>query len=200
MARIQTGPRDLSYDGNHESDPDVSHVLLGSASHGSVALVLAADRDSDDGRSQWVWLTFPNGDLALATFPQGSTYESVTQFGPEFGGGIVEFNRDALDRHITGNYGEDQFRDERDEEEPTMKRPSELADEAGITLEEFLSTSDGRGTAICRHCERDIVRVAGTWIDPEATGDDSIWRETCDAHDTFVADHEPESEDERDHR
>lgn len=29
------------------------------------------------------------------------------------------------------------------------------------------------------------------WIDPEATGDDSIWRETCDAHDTFVAEHEP---------
>jgi hypothetical protein len=46
---------------------------------------------------------------------------------------------------------------------------------------------------ICRHCERRIVRgVGGLWVDPEASGDDLIWRETCDAHDTFIADHEPE--------
>ena len=52
----------------------------------------------------------------------------------------------------------------------------------------------------CRHCgrriERDAADVAagyeGRWIDPEATGDDSVWRETCDQHDTFTADHEPE--------
>jgi hypothetical protein len=51
----------------------------------------------------------------------------------------------------------------------------------------------------CRHCgrriERDAADVAagyeGRWIDPEATGDDSIWRETCDQHDTFTAEHEP---------
>jgi len=29
------------------------------------------------------------------------------------------------------------------------------------------------------------------WVDPEATGDDGIWRETCDMHDTLVADHQP---------
>ena len=45
--------------------------------------------------------------------------------------------------------------------------------------------------AICRHCDRSIVKVDGAWIDPEATGDDSVWRETCDAHDDFLADHEP---------
>lgn len=45
---------------------------------------------------------------------------------------------------------------------------------------------------ICRHCERRIVFVEEDgWVDPEATGDDSIWRETCDAHDTFRAEHEP---------
>jgi hypothetical protein len=51
----------------------------------------------------------------------------------------------------------------------------------------------------CRHCGRDIIQASsdpygvpdGLWIDPEATGDDSIWRETCDSHDTFQADHEP---------
>lgn len=44
---------------------------------------------------------------------------------------------------------------------------------------------------MCRHCERTIVKTSQGWIDPEATADDEIWRETCDAHDTFIADHEP---------
>lgn len=43
----------------------------------------------------------------------------------------------------------------------------------------------------CRHCDRRIIREDGGWIDPEATGDDVIWRETCDGHDTFYAEHEP---------
>lgn len=46
--------------------------------------------------------------------------------------------------------------------------------------------------ATCKHCQRAITRTAdGIWIDPEAMGDDAIWRETCDAHDTFTAEHEP---------
>ncbi len=45
--------------------------------------------------------------------------------------------------------------------------------------------------AQCRHCERDIELDSDGWIDPEATGDDSIWRETCDANETFDAKHEP---------
>lgn len=45
---------------------------------------------------------------------------------------------------------------------------------------------------VCRHCGRSIVRDEdGVWVDPEATGDDEIWRETCDSHDTFTAEHEP---------
>lgn len=43
----------------------------------------------------------------------------------------------------------------------------------------------------CVHCGRRIVQVFGAWVDPEAAGDDAIWRETCDAHDTFTAEHEP---------
>jgi len=51
-------------------------------------------------------------------------------------------------------------------------------------------------TGTCRYCHRYIVFDApeGCWIDPEATGDDSIWREACDDHDTFTAEHEPEKE------
>lgn len=44
----------------------------------------------------------------------------------------------------------------------------------------------------CRHCGRDIIHNDNDgWVDPAATGDDRVWRETCDAHDTFTAGHEP---------
>ena len=52
-------------------------------------------------------------------------------------------------------------------------------------------TARGDGAAGCLHCERPIKLDGGIWIDPEATGDDSIWREVCDANDTFDARHEP---------
>jgi hypothetical protein len=56
-----------------------------------------------------------------------------------------------------------------------------------------VSSQDAREmVSTCRHCQRRVVlAVDGYWVDPEATGDDSLWRETCDAHDTFIADHEP---------
>ncbi|HZY06280.1 MAG TPA: hypothetical protein VFE69_00985 [Ilumatobacteraceae bacterium] len=51
-------------------------------------------------------------------------------------------------------------------------------------------------TALCRYCHRNIVLMGGLWIDPEAGWDDEfgdgMWRETCDAHDTFRAEHEPD--------
>jgi hypothetical protein len=43
----------------------------------------------------------------------------------------------------------------------------------------------------CRHCGRSIILINGVWVDPEATGDDSVWCEVCDEHDTFAAEHEP---------
>jgi hypothetical protein len=45
---------------------------------------------------------------------------------------------------------------------------------------------------LCLHCQRSIVMDEGHWIDLNATGDDWIWRETCEANDTFAAEHEPE--------
>lgn len=49
--------------------------------------------------------------------------------------------------------------------------------------------------ADCEHCGRTIIlRADGVWIDPEATGDDSLWRECCDANDDDItAPHEPEA-------
>jgi hypothetical protein len=53
---------------------------------------------------------------------------------------------------------------------------------------------------LCRHCERRIILEDGRWVDPNATGDDAIWRECCDEHDTFEAEHEPgEPEDPTEH-
>ena len=44
----------------------------------------------------------------------------------------------------------------------------------------------------CQHCGRVIIfDDEDGWVDPEATGDDRTWRETCDANDTFTAKHEP---------
>lgn len=45
----------------------------------------------------------------------------------------------------------------------------------------------------CQYCSRRIVRRNGTWIDPAATGDDSLWRETCEGNDTFAAEHAPDT-------
>jgi hypothetical protein len=51
--------------------------------------------------------------------------------------------------------------------------------------------NDPTPVATCKHCGRGIVREGGAWVDPNATGDDAIWREACDAHDTITAEHEP---------
>lgn len=48
----------------------------------------------------------------------------------------------------------------------------------------------------CRRCGRRIINEGGMWVDPEATGDDLVWRETCDANDTFPSEHEPEMTEE----
>lgn len=57
-----------------------------------------------------------------------------------------------------------------------------------------LVCSDCAVTAVstCRHCHREIALTqADGWVDPHAIGDDSVWRETCDSHDTFTPLHEP---------
>lgn len=39
-----------------------------------VADILSAPTDTNNGRSNWVWVRLSNGDLLLAVFPQGETY------------------------------------------------------------------------------------------------------------------------------
>lgn len=47
-------------------------------------------------------------------------------------------------------------------------------------------------THTCQHCDRSIALIDGRWVDPLATGDDRMWHETCDGHDTIIAEHEPD--------
>ncbi len=52
-------------------------------------------------------------------------------------------------------------------------------------------------SATCKHCERHIIRYSRehSWIDPEATGDDSIWRESCGDSQAAYPEHEPKEDD-----
>lgn len=43
----------------------------------------------------------------------------------------------------------------------------------------------------CAYCGRPIVNEHGGWVDPDAAGDDIVWRDSCDSHDTFTAEHSP---------
>jgi hypothetical protein len=40
----------------------------------AVDIVINATLETNDGRSQWVWIRLPDGDLVLAVYPQGDTY------------------------------------------------------------------------------------------------------------------------------
>lgn len=60
-----------TYDGE---DPSRIIASIHPASAASIALVAKASENSLDGRSQWVWVRLPNGDLILGVYPQGDTY------------------------------------------------------------------------------------------------------------------------------
>lgn len=46
-------------------------------------------------------------------------------------------------------------------------------------------------TRICHYCARPIAFEDGQWIDPDARGDDAMWRETCDGVESWPAEHYP---------
>lgn len=52
-------------------------AYVGPASPSAVMSVLKQDENDPDGRSPWCWIRLQNGDLVLATFPQGAAYEAV---------------------------------------------------------------------------------------------------------------------------
>ena len=46
----------------------------------AVRIVLSTQPDDPEGRSQWLWVRFPNGDLMLGCFPQGDTYFATEKY------------------------------------------------------------------------------------------------------------------------
>ena len=45
-----------------------------------VDYVLKQPTDTGEGKSIWLWIRLPDGDLVLATYPQGDTYEQTEQW------------------------------------------------------------------------------------------------------------------------
>lgn len=64
----------------HEMPMPIAYIHP--ASKKSVKKVLAATTKGQNGRSNWVWVRLPNGDLILGVFPQGETYEAVELDAP----------------------------------------------------------------------------------------------------------------------
>lgn len=52
-------------------------VYVEPASKKAAKMVVKADEETGDGRSEWFWMRMPSGDLLLCTYPQGETYEAT---------------------------------------------------------------------------------------------------------------------------
>jgi hypothetical protein len=76
---IQEGTRSILPE---DMDEGCVNFMVKSASQSSMAIVLAADPESPEGRSQWVWVRLPDGDLILGLYPQGDTYFATEQDHP----------------------------------------------------------------------------------------------------------------------
>ncbi len=57
-------------------------VHIRPASAEAVATVLSEDELSEDGRSEWLWVRLPDGDLILGVYPQGETYFATEKEHP----------------------------------------------------------------------------------------------------------------------
>ena len=65
-----------------ESDevPDAYGYWQEDAPQEAADYVLKQSTEGLDGRSTWVWIRLPDGDLVLAVYPQGDTYFSTEQW------------------------------------------------------------------------------------------------------------------------
>ena len=71
---MKLGAKTYSLLDDIERNEGHADVHLRPASPESVETVLAASEDDEDGRSEWLWVRLPNGDLILGVYPQGETY------------------------------------------------------------------------------------------------------------------------------
>ena len=71
-----------------DDEPERVIAWVHPASEEATERVIFANEHSENGRSQWVWVRLPNGDLILGVYPQGDTY--------------LECERDAQFPHLPG--------------------------------------------------------------------------------------------------
>ena len=57
-----------------DEDPERIIASVHPASMQIVSKVLTKVPSDPEGRSQWMWVRLPNGDLILGVYPQGDTY------------------------------------------------------------------------------------------------------------------------------
>lgn len=74
--RISEGFKDIS----HPDAPGFVDINVEDFPEDVVRDLLRLDDGVDDSRSQTVAIRFPNGDLVIGFYPQGDTYELVSQF------------------------------------------------------------------------------------------------------------------------
>lgn len=70
----------MDYEKDREADFYIAYASP--ASEEAVRDLLSMPPIGNDNRSPWVWLRLQNGDLVLATFPQGDTYEKWSHEAP----------------------------------------------------------------------------------------------------------------------
>lgn len=76
--RISEGLRDATY---HDGDTVRDQLDVNDFPEDVFReILITKDEDEDNGRSQTVAIRLPNGDLVLGFYPQGDTYEYVTQY------------------------------------------------------------------------------------------------------------------------
>jgi hypothetical protein len=69
-------------DKTYKLTDEEQYYTIKTASSESVSEVLSSSVRDPDGRSQWVWVRLPDGDLVLGIFPQGDTYELTERDHP----------------------------------------------------------------------------------------------------------------------
>jgi len=164
----------------------------------------SGDKDEDRACEDEIIERLDNGDVwAWASV---AVRASLDITDPEDEGAVIEFEgtdylgacsyADEADFAQQGGYFDDMKSQAVDDLRAAMRDAVERGAVARIALDAvptdaMTSPIASPDLTSCRYCERAIVNEDGAWIDPMATGDDSVWRETCDAHDTFEADHEP---------
>lgn len=82
--RVETGHKTATYtadEGYEVFDRKYRQMLVDDIDESVVREILNhKNEDDENGRSQTIAIRLPNGDLVLGFYPQGDTYENVTQF------------------------------------------------------------------------------------------------------------------------